>query len=362
MAFILLTKGQKVILTICGVIIVLGSIILLIDKFIVKRGEPTRDESLATVQQELGFELHDPYSQAGELMHVSKRFEMIAPPADDIGAVMVQRTDDHEMFLYEHKYDQRALRGATQTHSMSVELFGILFRLPGANLPDVFVLPDGSFSGKREDLEQVYTPEAVERLKSWKDFAMGTSGEFILYIQRPPSNALVAASQRNTSADFQPGLLNSGLKVDVQRAIDITNMLKLDRPEIASVYTTDIGEIDVNVDVPELDLGLDKTVKETHDKVDAIMAESDKDMAEFREKMARQRAEREAEMEQRRAEREAKRAQQQAQWDAEREQRNEALRKQREKNQAEHEARMQEQQRILEERLKEIEEGSDPDG
>ena len=302
-------KSQLLILKICGVIIAIGLVILGIDKFIVQPTEPTDEELLANAAAELEMTLHESYSDAETLIAFTEDLNGIVEPAEEIGAALTRKAPDHELIVYEHRFDARALRTTTQSHSMGVELLGILIRLPGAELPLFGVRSDGRMAAPDEAAARaVLGGGAAERMKSFRGFVMAAKGERVLFLSEPPRSALVAATQRSSGPEFLPGLRNSGLKIDVQRAIDITNLLALppdqESPAIADVYKIDTSDIEVNVEVPELDLGLQETVSETRREIDEIMAKAEAERQALREKReaesAARRADFEAKMEARR--------------------------------------------------------------
>lgn len=273
------------ILKICGAVIVVGLILLGIDRFVVRPNEPTHDDLLSAAAAELEMTLQREAADADRILAISRALGDLVPPAERIGAALVRADDAHELIVYEHLYDARALRTRTQSHEMEVELLGILIRLPGVDLPRFGLRPDGTRATEEpEAAREIVTPEAIERMGSFRDFVLAAEGEHLLFLSEPPSSALVAATQRRTSPEFQPGLGNSGLKIDVQRALDITNLLALGRDPLPAVYRIDTGDIDVDVEVPELDLGLDRHVEETHREIDAIMERHRKQSEERRAK------------------------------------------------------------------------------
>lgn len=285
-----IAPAQILILKICGGVIAVGLGLLAIDEFIVKRGEPSRQERLQVVSQELGLDLHDPYSLE-RIKDLTEPFGDLVEPAVEVGAALTRTEEDHQLIAYEHRYRDTALNTGTQTHDTEVEVLVILARLPGADLPSFAVFPDGSYRGDLGQIGKALGTDAWVRMRGWREFAMGAEGETVIFAQLPPNSPLAAGIARRQSADFYPGLLNSGFKVDLQRAVDIVNLMPLDRQRLAAVYQIDIGEI--KVELPELNLTSDMQAitEETHRKTQAIVDGFAEDLARIRAESEQRQAE-----------------------------------------------------------------------
>ncbi len=172
---------------------------------------------------------------------------------------------------------------------------------------------------------------------------MAMSQSHVLFASQLETWALMQASNQSVSSEFHAGLLNSALRIDVQRALDIVSLLDADLPTLSRFYTIDVPDVDIDIpDASKISAGLSD-----------IAAQTEAKLAAQREQWERQDAQREAQWEATRAankqERERRSAERKAQWEAtaaanreERERKSSERKAQSERRKAEIEQRMRE--------------------
>lgn len=293
------------ILKICAVIIVIGMAILAFDKYYVRRDEPSKEQRVDELSERL--ELNDRSSDQTaqeHLMAVLGRFEEISGSVQEVDTILNRNDDETRLWLAE--FDSRRLalyRGAGQTSRINVPLLAIMIEFKGrASLP-LWIQPERLDSDA--EIAPPLNAEALARLQRMDDFRMAMSGNQVLFVSQLEAPALVQAINQRTSSEFHAGLLNSALQIDVQRAIDIVNLLDTELPQVARFYKIDVPPVDIDIPDRPISAGLDEIRDQTHAKIE-----------EQRKQWEQQRAE------------------QQAQWDAQRE----ALRQERERKAAERKA------------------------
>ena len=123
--------NQKLLLKICGGVMVVGLGILAIDKFVVRRGETPRDQRYAKVAHDLGFELATADTQAKEFATLRKRLEPFAKVTGTIanlGPVMTRSDEVRAVSLFEYSVRKTAINrtGPRPDSSVDITLLGIL--------------------------------------------------------------------------------------------------------------------------------------------------------------------------------------------------------------------------------------------
>jgi hypothetical protein len=280
-----LDPTRRRILLVCGVVIVICVAILAIDHYVVDARRPPRAQRLAEVADELGLELRrdrpaDDPTEA-ELIRAVEPFAALVEPADDVGAVMSREAEGYRFWAYEHRYDASVASSRESLQGIEVELLVILFELPGAGLPEFHVTADGDFEvADRDALARVMTPEAARRIEAWEGFGIAAAGDHVVFAPRAPASPLAHAARREQSPEFEPGLLSSGFRVDLQRAIDVVNLMNLDVPRIAGVYG--IGTEVELPEPPEPDFGaVDEIVEDSGRRQDELVEELERELEEL---------------------------------------------------------------------------------
>lgn len=247
---------------------------------------------LEEVASELGMVVADYDSRLiNGLRELSQRFHRVAPPVSEIGDILQRVDNQHRLFVYEHRYEGTgAYSNGANRHTISVDLLAIAIDVKEARFPAFQMNDDGELlSGSAEVVGKVLPAEARKRLAGWEDVGMAAEGRFVYFINEPPLFALNAVIEQNTSPEFRPGLRNSGLKVDVQRALDIVNMMRPGEPPLAPVYQIEVPT--PTIEIPKLNLtqSLSEIRAETHAEIERITREGAVDMEATMEKFRKDR-------------------------------------------------------------------------
>jgi hypothetical protein len=97
---------------------------------------------------------------------------------------------------------------------------------------------------------------------------------------------------RSISAEFHPGLFNSAMRLDVQRALDIVNGLEGEQPRLARFYQIDVPKLDIELPATEgITRGMEETRATLQKELEALRAERQMQSARRREESAARRAE-----------------------------------------------------------------------
>jgi hypothetical protein len=343
-------RTQLLILKICGVVIFVCLIILGIDKYIVRRHEPSTEEQLDRLTEELALEPRDDEASVEELRGLLSAFEEEIGRPNEIGPVLTRTDDAGVLWIFEYKVNQRFLyRPRTTDLSVDMPLLGILMELPRS-----VALPGWNSDGETAPPQPPFTNEAVERLAAIDDLDMSMTGRLVFFTSRVKTWALKQAIDARVSAEFHPGLLNSALRIEVQRAINVVNRLDAGLPQIAQFYQIDVPKPDIEIpstagifeglstlaedlqqelgaqralweqQQAERETALKASMEEAQQERRAVMEAGKAEMeaqraqraAEFQESLDAARREREERQEARRAEFEAKRAERMAEFEA----------------------------------------------
>lgn len=82
------------------------------------------------------------------------------------------------------------------------------------------------------------------RLAAMSEYRMGIEGNTVAFFSQLQSSALVHIAETGTSPEFKPGLRNSALRLDVQRALDIVAAMP-DGPRLARFMRIDGAKPDL---------------------------------------------------------------------------------------------------------------------
>ena len=271
---------------------------------------------MATVAAEYGLTLHEDTAVLDRLHHILGRFADLTGRLGRIGPVLMREGKASTLWLFEF---QRIELGLSTRYgyrpNLEVTMLGILIEYHESEPP----LPDWR-QGAGSPPQPPHTPASLARLATIDDLRMGMAERFVLFASEPAAWALKQAVDQSISAEFHPGLLNSSLPIDVQRAIDVVALMRTDRAAPERFYRP--AGIEVRLPVPG-PVGIQPRLDKAREQMEADRAVLRERMAREREeraaRMAAEREQREAERDARKAEREARHAKARAEREAERE-------------------------------------------
>lgn len=280
--------ASRRILQVCGVVIVLGLAILAYDRWVVRSDEAAPEVRREQVAGELALEIVEDDRGLARAAVLLEPFGEIAHAVDGVEVAMRQVRSDLTLWLIEFTSRERTLIGRP----------GFQPRVTVPRLAIVAVFDqDPGWASHRQTAVDDAPPELPgdwhPRLAAMTDFRMGIEGPVVAFVSRIEGSALVQAVEARTSPEFHAGLLNSALRVDVQRALDIIGAMP-GAPHIDRFY-----RIDVDVKLPAIDRSpLDRAAAQRNEAIDAMrsrMKEIDigmeKEREALRERMAEQREE-----------------------------------------------------------------------
>lgn len=283
-------------LKILAAVIVICCAILAVDRFIVRpQSDSATTDDLPAIAAEMDMELSPRGTHDEQIQATTRSLAEATPgidPADTVGDVFYRAGEGYELFVYEHGDERTAVHTDTNRHTATVNRLGILIRWPAAHLPYFTAYDDGRIAaGGDERLREILTRESIERMRGFDGFTAAGGGQSLLFLADAPSSALMALAEQSTSPEFQPGLRNSALKVDVQRAVDIANLMNVSSFAVADVYTVDVGDTDIQWKKPDLTSGIDEVAAETHEKAAEIVEDFKASSAAINEEHSRQQQE-----------------------------------------------------------------------
>jgi len=140
----------------------------------------------------------------------------------------------HRLWVFEFKASELVMVSSNalrplQRHRAGVTRLGIAVELKDVSLPGWNVL-------QGIDWPPPWTAEAIARAERIEDLWLGMDGPFVVALARPDRFPLHEMVARNISPEFHPGLLNSALAIDVQRVVDVVNLLDTSAPPLPRVY------------------------------------------------------------------------------------------------------------------------------
>lgn len=281
------SRSIKWILIVCAIVIGLGLGVLAIDRWVIERDVPPKDQQLEALAEGHGLTLHDEDASLDELRALLDPFRSTTGDPGRIGPALSRSDGDRKLWLFEYSSRETAVARAGKPNiDAEVTLFGILLDLgPGPDLP-AWSQADGATPPMPP-----HSADSIARLGRLDGYRMAMRGRRVLFVSTVQGWALKQAIEQRTSAEFHPGLLNSAMKIDVQMALDTVNAMDLDMSPLRRFYQVDIGPIDLpKPDASGLRSALDESSRQVKEKLDA-------DMAALRERMARQREENRARFE-----------------------------------------------------------------
>lgn len=223
-------QGLKVLLP----VIALCAVILLVDRFFVSRPPAEEAPSVNDIATRLGLQLDEDPSNAQMLRSLLGRFTPIAGSVQSVRTVLWREDAAHRLWVFEFTASEVVMVSSSslrplQRHRAGVTRLGIAVELKEVTLPNWSVLQGG-------DWPRPWTAEAIQRAQRIDDLWLATDASFVVALARPDRFPLREMVSRNISPEFHPGLLNSALAIDVQRVLDVVNLLDTDAPALARVY------------------------------------------------------------------------------------------------------------------------------
>ncbi|MGE4069552.1 MAG: hypothetical protein AB7E72_00075 [Lysobacterales bacterium] len=275
------TPDQLLILKICAVVIVVGLIILAIDRWIVRADEPGREEQLAQVIEQNALQPITGQDELDSLQDKLRAFEAVTGQVQKINTALLRQEAAGRLWLIEYQSRERSLIGANAPMArVDVPLFAILIEFGADPGWPPFV------QKRAGDVPEILPAEFAQRLLGMDDYRLAMQGRLVVFASQLQTAALMQSIQSNTSPEFHPGLLNSALRVDVQSAIDIVNALP-GSPQLARFY-----EIEgIEVKLPQVDgSALSERLRADQERIrteqraasEELARQFERDRAEFR--------------------------------------------------------------------------------
>lgn len=277
---------QKRILQVCAVIMVIGAAILAIDKFVVRKDEPSTQEQLSTLEEDLGLVQRDDHASKSALRDALAGFEPLTGPIGELGPILTRDEDGARLWLFEYTMRELVLYRPGKTNlDIEVRHFGILIAFDTApGWP--------AWMGDGDPPRPPFTAPMTRRLAAMDEYRMGLSGPYAFFTSGLETGSLTQAINRSISAEFHPGLFNSAMRLDVQRALDIVNGLEGDRLRLARFYQIDVPKLDIELPSTEgITRGMEETRTTLQKELDALRAEREAQAARLRKESAARMAE-----------------------------------------------------------------------
>lgn len=227
-------------------VLFLCAAILLIDRFFVPRPPAEDAPAVTDIATRLSLQHDAGQSQTATLRTLLGRFEPIAGAVQSIETVLWREDATHRLWVFEFKASEVVMVSSNrfrplQRHRAGVTRLGVAVELKGRSLPAWSVLQDG-------DWPAPWTAGAIERAQRIEDLWLAMDGPFVVALARPDRFPLHEMVARSISPEFHPGLFNSALPIDVQRLVDVVNLLDTGAPPLARVYRIE----GIEVKLPEL--------------------------------------------------------------------------------------------------------------
>jgi hypothetical protein len=235
--------GSLLILKVCAVVILIGLAILAIDRWIVKAGAPEPEQQRQARATELGFQvIEDPGIKAALRQQLQGWSELTGEVGDIRHAWRLSQTKA-ELWLVEFASSQRSLVQTTaRPRHLEVTRLAIMLKLHDDPAWPRFV------SSAQEPAPPQLPGEYAERLAAMDEYQMAIDGRWVAFLSKAAFEPLLQIVEAGQSAEFHPGLLNSALRIDVQRALDISAALP-GAPRFERFYAVDV---DVQIDTPSV--------------------------------------------------------------------------------------------------------------
>jgi hypothetical protein len=277
---------QRTLLAASALVIVLGGGLLLLDALFdrtppamthtTEGNASTADEALAEVASSLGLQLNIASPDADMLQKALASFPELGVADARVEAVMSRADAQHRLWLFEFEVDETLLiapaSGAGHhSHRGTLTRLGIAIQQKHARYPRWI-------QDEHAEMLAPWNAGARERLARIEDLRLAMQGEFVIAIARPRGFGLLEQMQRERSVEFHPGLRNSALGIDVQRVLDVVNLLDPGATPLPSIH-----HVEVDVDLSRV------RKPQIAARLDAIRAQQERDLAALRQTLAAQR-------------------------------------------------------------------------
>ena len=157
----------------------------------------------------------DPATAARLRAHV-ERFPQVGGRAASIGPILSRRGAAGTHHVYEYARSGIAKPGPQgRLLRAAPTMLGIVMEVDGAR-----PLPTWQQDEARAPVPP-HTEASLARLGRIEDLRMASAGAVILFASKRDGFVLKQLTDQATSPEFHPGLLNSALPIDVQRALDV---------------------------------------------------------------------------------------------------------------------------------------------
>lgn len=264
--------SQKWILIVCLSVIVIGLAILAVDRYFVRGDQPSPASKLVEVASTLQMQIVEDPGQLLALTGLLQEHSELAGRAPSVDAAMQRRFEGATLTAIDFSSQAEGVYGAQGTrHDVAVGRLAIVIQLDSATLPDWT-----SMSAEPAPAPP-FTDEALGKFATMDEFEMASSDRNLIFISRSEGWALMRAAERSTSAEFQPGLLNSALRIDLQRAINVLNAMQLELAELPPIYRIEVD--------PQIQVNLDTGISE---RLDKVRADAEAQRLQFKETMEQQ--------------------------------------------------------------------------
>ena len=214
------SRSQVLILKTCAVVIGIGSLILAVDRFVIRGDEPSIEQQRADVVAELGLEVIRDRESLTRLESMLRALEPLKGRVTRIDAVLRHQQLAASVWLVEFQ-SRHASRQDRMISRQGVEVphFLILIELskdPG--WPGFLQLDPAEFPGS-------LPADWHSRLAGFQPYRIGIESSRIAFVSQIEGSALVEAIGAADRPEFYPGLLSSALRIEVQQALDIVGAM-----------------------------------------------------------------------------------------------------------------------------------------
>ena len=274
----ILSPGAWLLLKICLIIIVVGLGILAVDRWIVRRGEVPVSEQRTQLASELSLEVIADADQLAQWQARLAGWSVLTGDVSEVEQVLRQRQAHADLWLVEFRSSERSiLQTSVRPRHMAVQRLAIVLELQQAPGWPAFEQTDAA------QAPPLLPAEYAQRLGRMSEYRMLIDGPWVAFISQPAGEPLLQIVQSDTSADFHPGLLNSALRIDVQRGLDIVAAMP-GAPELERFYRLD--GIEVQIDTPSVSQ-LSATLQAQREQTAAqVRAASEQAVADFQRQSA----------------------------------------------------------------------------
>jgi hypothetical protein len=157
----------------------------------------------------------DPATAARLRAHV-ERFPQVGGRAGTLGPILSRRGAAGMLHVFEYTRSGISMPGPQgRLLRAAPTMLGIVMEIDGAR-----PLPSWQ-QGEAQAPVPPHTEASLARLNRIEDLRMASAGAVILFASQRDVFVLKQITDQSTSKEFHPGLFNSALPIDVQRALDV---------------------------------------------------------------------------------------------------------------------------------------------